>query len=472
MENVKFVFNDLATNWEKKHDFIENIYDGESERLISELKNYVEDGMVIADVGCGTGKVTKALLELNKNITIVAVDTSINMLNKLNEEIRDSNNVEIIQSSIEELQYCNKFDLILMQQLIHHLPDPTKGFINAKKLLKKNGKIIALVIGDKHMSDLFGFNKEYDSMGRFTKDKLENIACEAGLKIYDFFDDKFIMSFSNLDNYINFMDSVSLASKMNSYVKFGAIEKLRSNLEFIKDNKPFNVKGNHYTAIYVKEEAVIEHNNKTIEAYSMWSNNYSDVVLRKIIRRSYSYDDLAKKIKNIINCINKKDKKKVLEVGIGTGLIGSRIKKLDKNISLTGIDISKEMVNKIDGDDIYDEVVISDATNLPFIDKYFDCIYTTFMLHHSYSLNKILFEFNRVLKEDGILIIVDLMLDENEVIDAQAHSEIHEYGAGVNYYPLSRLKSVLLLKKFNLVDVRLIGDMKGLSHYMIIAKKE
>ena len=157
---MKVVFDNLAIGWETKGKLIKGVYGGESERLIKELGNFVEDGMLIADVGCGTGKVTKALLSLDKDINIVAVDKSINMLHKLREETREPSNLEIMESDVETMWHSEKFDLILMQQLIHHLPNPTKALANAKRLLKSGGKIILLVIGDEHMNELFLFDEK------------------------------------------------------------------------------------------------------------------------------------------------------------------------------------------------------------------------------------------------------------------------------------------------------------------------
>lgn len=463
-------FNNLANTWNEKNKLIKDIEGGESERIIKELGKYVKDGMNIADYGCGTGKITRELLKLDKDICIYSIDNSQNMLKELENTLNNYKNIRIINSDLKEYVNEKKFDLIIMQQVIHHIDELDKLFDNAKKSLKHNGKILVLVVGENYMNELIEYDRESDPLGRFNKRKLYSIAEKHDFNVIDFFDDRFNFKFDNIEDYKKFMYLISASSKVNKYNIDGSFNCLDKYLNKFKDND-VNVTGNYFTIVYGLKKTYDDFINNTINAYKIWAQSYSDMALEKIKNRGYTYDSLAELISGKIqeyNCCNN-----VLEAGIGTGLLGSRVKGLLNDIELYGIDISQEMINNINDKNIYSEIFLGDVEKFNFDGLKFNCIYTSFMLHHSYSIKNVLNKFNFILNKGGILIIVDLMLPEkeNQEFNSNRHSEMNEHGAGVNYYTDNELVFMLEECGFYILDNKLIGDDIRLAHHLIISKK-
>ena len=93
---------------------------------------------------------------------------------------------------------------------------------------------------------------------------------------------------------------------------------------------------------------------------------------------------------------------KILEVGCGTGAFGKHI----KSTEVIGIDISRECLKIAKN---YEKVVLCDIRKgLPFPDRSFNRIFCAEVLHHVYlDIHKILEEFDRILKENGEIFIVE-----------------------------------------------------------------
>ena len=93
----------------------------------------------------------------------------------------------------------------------------------------------------------------------------------------------------------------------------------------------------------------------------------------------------------------------VLEIGCSTGENARLYLKYCENY--TGIDISDEAIKKakklIKGNTKF---LCSDAHKLPFSDASYDCVIVNSLLHHM-DLHTVLPEINRVLKEEGRMII-------------------------------------------------------------------
>jgi len=96
---------------------------------------------------------------------------------------------------------------------------------------------------------------------------------------------------------------------------------------------------------------------------------------------------------------------RVLEVGVGTGRIARPL--LARGISLTGVDISSRMMAKFleqlpNGTQA--ELLLGDATCLPFAAGSFPAVLSSHVLHLVSSLDGALLEVRRVLTPDGIFL--------------------------------------------------------------------
>ena len=99
---------------------------------------------------------------------------------------------------------------------------------------------------------------------------------------------------------------------------------------------------------------------------------------------------------------------RVLEVGIGTG---RNIHRYPENVSLVGVDLTPEMLDIANkralelGRDV--ELFAKDATNLPFDDKSFDAVVSTYTLCATEEPQKVLDEMIRVCKPGGRIGLYD-----------------------------------------------------------------
>ena len=93
--------------------------------------------MKVLDAGCGPGIVTEALAPYVHEI--IAYDLTPKMVEAA--RIRCENaglcNVDYKTGMIESLPYENEyFDRVVSRLVVHHLPEPTKGFREIYKVLK------------------------------------------------------------------------------------------------------------------------------------------------------------------------------------------------------------------------------------------------------------------------------------------------------------------------------------------------
>ena len=101
--------------------------------------------------------------------------------------------------------------------------------------------------------------------------------------------------------------------------------------------------------------------------------------------------------------------KKVLEIGVGTGLL---LPQYPKNTAITGIDISEDMLkiamdraHKLTDQKI--QLMTMDAEALSFADESFDCVVLPYVLSVTPNPEKLVSEVRRVCKNGGTIMIVN-----------------------------------------------------------------
>ncbi len=125
--------------------------------------------------------------------------------------------------------------------------------------------------------------------------------------------------------------------------------------------------------------------------------------------------------KSLINMMNPRDKRKLIDVACGTGDIGKLfLDTTDKEAEITCVDPNKGMVNqgkqKLSN---YKNVkwVISPAEKLPIADNSFDYYTISFGLRNTKNLNKALSEAYRVLKPGGRYLCLEFSKIQNANLD-------------------------------------------------------
>lgn len=92
----------------------------------------------VVDIGCGTGILTKQLLD--KNIDTIGIEPNIDMYNQAIELLKEYK-VSIINSSAEDTTLLDNFaDLVTVAQALHWF-DLEKFILEYKRILKQNGRV-------------------------------------------------------------------------------------------------------------------------------------------------------------------------------------------------------------------------------------------------------------------------------------------------------------------------------------------
>lgn len=114
----------------------------EQNRILNSLKKITDNrdkNANILDIGCGTGNITKKLINFGfKNIT--CLDISKEMLDELKKAVQFDSKC-FINSDIDSFLENNKekFDIITISSVVHHLPDYEATINNILELLNANG---------------------------------------------------------------------------------------------------------------------------------------------------------------------------------------------------------------------------------------------------------------------------------------------------------------------------------------------
>ena len=135
---IENIYDKIAEEYHKKTKL--NFYNAELEfpsmlRILKELKL---SNKKILDLGCGSGRYTKLLL--NKEAKVWAIDPSEKML-----EIAQRENKEVIfkKGTASKIPFkTNFFDIVISSLVIDHIKYIDKAFREVNRILKNNGIFI------------------------------------------------------------------------------------------------------------------------------------------------------------------------------------------------------------------------------------------------------------------------------------------------------------------------------------------
>ena len=114
--------------WKKKNCY----YWGDLERLCTFL---VPEAASVLEIGCGTGDLLSALRAQKK----VGIDFSVNMIGVAKSKYPD---IEFLVMEAENLDFKEKFDYVILSNLIGYLEDIQKVFAELKKICHPHSKVI------------------------------------------------------------------------------------------------------------------------------------------------------------------------------------------------------------------------------------------------------------------------------------------------------------------------------------------
>jgi len=129
-----------------------------------------------------------------------------------------------------------------------------------------------------------------------------------------------------------------------------------------------------------------------------WDFDYWDGD-RKINYGGYKYIENRwdQVIKNLIEHYELPNNPKILDIGCGKGFFLYDFKKIRPQSEIYGIDISKYAIEN-SKDEVKNNLILGNATNLPWDNNFFDLVISINTLHnlYSYELEKALLEMERV----------------------------------------------------------------------------
>ncbi len=161
--------------------------------------------------------------------------------------------------------------------------------------------------------------------------------------------------------------------------------------------------------------------SKEITPYKNSTLGKKEQVAKMFDTISGNYDNLNRVIsfgidvkwrKKVLELVVKSNPKIILDIATGTGDLAILMAKTDAD-KIIGLDISAGMLeigkNKIEAKNLSNtiEMVLADSENMPFGDNTFDAITVAFGVRNFENLEKGLAEILRVLKPNGIFVILE-----------------------------------------------------------------
>ena len=160
-KNEEFaLFNQLSDEWWNENGKFKILHQIKSHRMsyiLDQINNRNIRNLKILDVGCGGGIICEPLARLGAKVT--GIDFAPN--NIIAAKIHSKKNklkINYINRDIEKSKLDEKFDIILMFEVLEHLDNWKKTIKNIKKNLNKNGLIIISTINRNLLSKLFAIN--------------------------------------------------------------------------------------------------------------------------------------------------------------------------------------------------------------------------------------------------------------------------------------------------------------------------
>ena len=172
--------------------------------------------------------------------------------------------------------------------------------------------------------------------------------------------------------------------------------------------------------------------SKNITPYKDSALGKKEQVAKMFDAISGNYDNLNRVIsfgidikwrKKVLKIVTKSNPEIILDIATGTGDLAILMAQTDAK-KIIGLDISAGMlevgVKKIADKKLSNtiEMVLGDSENMPFEDNYFDAITVAFGVRNFETLEKGLKEILRVLKPNGVFVILETSVPTNPIYKA------------------------------------------------------
>jgi SAM-dependent methyltransferase len=152
--------------------------------IINIFKPYI--GSIVAEVGAGTGNISKLLLETDIINELILFEPSESMYTLLNDNLRNNKLVSIENDCFLNAsnRYLNYFDTILYINVLEHIENDKHELMSVWKALKSNGCLCIFVPA---LTWLYSdFDKSIGHFRRYHKKQLHDLVKSIGFQISEF----------------------------------------------------------------------------------------------------------------------------------------------------------------------------------------------------------------------------------------------------------------------------------------------
>jgi SAM-dependent methyltransferase len=220
----------------------------------------VKDGEHVLEVGCGTGSLTRALLETGPNVRVTGVDGSADYI-AINREASDERRVKLEQGDAQALPYPDgNFDRTVSLLVMNFIPDAARAVMEMKRVTRTGGSVAAAVwdYGDgmemlRHLwdeaaaMDDAAVTKHEGNMPLCREGELAALWAESGLKSVADTGLTIQMDFSSFDDYwapfrTGVGPSGSYVRDLDAATQAALKDRLRKKLTGGRDEAPFSLK--------------------------------------------------------------------------------------------------------------------------------------------------------------------------------------------------------------------------------------
>ena len=109
------------------------------------LRPILKTGMVVLDVGCGTGAISRDIANIvGDSGKVIGIDNTKKFIESGKQTYKHIHNLELIHVDLFEFEPKEKFDLIVSARVLQWLNNPEEALLKMKTLLKSNGQISIL----------------------------------------------------------------------------------------------------------------------------------------------------------------------------------------------------------------------------------------------------------------------------------------------------------------------------------------
>ena len=130
----------------------------------------VQSGMEILDLGCGWGSLTVWLAEKFPHVVITAISNSTSQREYIEFRLREkglNDRVQVITEDINTFNPGRKFDRIISIEMLEHVRNHSRLFVNLAEWLAPQGQILTHVFAHHDLSYDFETEGDTDWMGRY-----------------------------------------------------------------------------------------------------------------------------------------------------------------------------------------------------------------------------------------------------------------------------------------------------------------